>query len=115
MKQAVGNRARTFWLHAVENLMTQCEVKGIAPSRHEFAVLFDGAILRQVKEWMNEAVIMLESGEKEVMDAQKYRFLAGLLLSHTSVFIVEKSCFLCTLLRLQCLLLLALSLCLVTC
>lgn len=39
-EELIGNRVRNFYFLALENMNTQCAVKGINPSRSGFLVLF---------------------------------------------------------------------------
>jgi hypothetical protein len=90
-RDAFGERARMFSLFALERLREQRIVRGLPASRAGFGILFADELLQSCMGWTNEHIVLHHDHMPKLTMRDMYRYLASMLLSHTTRFSLEKT------------------------
>ena len=90
-QKVIGERARLFCSAAVSKMVTECRIRSLSPTRCGFVVLFMSSAIQQCTEWLNELVQLRGLSDTGITDADMYRYVSVLLLSHCSGFSFEKA------------------------
>ncbi|PXF41823.1 hypothetical protein BWQ96_08471 [Gracilariopsis chorda] len=87
----IQHRARLLCDTAVNNMKLECSVTGLPPTRCGLVVLFANGVLHQLLEWLNAFIRLNDLDEPVPSLTDMYRYVAVLLLSHTTGLSFDKT------------------------
>jgi len=89
--ELLHNRARLLCRSAADKMKLECSIRGVVNTRCGFVVLFMNRFLQQLLGWLNERIRLEELQHDLLQLSDMYRYVAVLLLSHTSGFSFAKT------------------------
>lgn len=90
-EQIVMQRARLLCLEAMAKAKVQLNVNNLPSTRCGFVVLLMQGLLRQITHWLNENIRLNYPSKEAVTFSDMLRYVAVLLLSHTTGLSFEKT------------------------
>jgi hypothetical protein len=90
-EQVIGERARLFWMGALDRMRESRLVRDLPASRSGFLILFSEELLKKCMQWTNEHIVLHELPMNRLNLWDMWRYLAVTLLSHTTGLSIEKT------------------------